>query len=486
MAINLIAPFVPVKGNIVTMTNWLPELERFPGPRYAAIAQALAEAIGEGDLAPGDRLPPQRDLAWKLGVTVGTVTRGYSEAERRGLVKGEVGRGTYVRPTGAVESWMMRGGEEDGVGDDGGIIDMNFILPTPSSELDTFGATLTALGQQPEILDTLGYHPHIGRRRHREAGSSWLARSRLEVPAERIALVAGAHHGIVTALAAIARPGERILTEVLTYPGLQAAARLLGLRLEAVALDDEGLLPEALDAACRHGEARGVYFVPKLQNPTTATMSEARRQEIAAVCRRHALPFIEDDLFGLLDAETPTPVTALAPELGHYVTSLSKTVSPGLRIGYVAAPASSMDRLSQAVRSTCWMATPLTGEIASRWIGDGTADRILISLRAEAAKRRAAALEILAPWRPRCPEGSLHLWLELPEPWRAGEFASDALSRGVRITPSDTFAVGRAAELQAVRIGLGPARGGEALAKGLKVIAELLREGPKAPYSGIM
>ena len=464
------------------MTTWLPDLERYPGPRYAAIAQALAQAIGEGALVPGDRLPPQRDLAWKLGVTVGTVTRGYSEAERRGLVKGEVGRGTYVRPTGAVENWMMRGGEEDAAG----VVDMNFILPTPSSELESFGATLTALGQQPDILETLGYQPHIGRKRHRDAGSDWLARSGLEVPAERIALVSGAHHGIVAALAAIARPGERILTEALTYPGLQAAARLLGLRLEPVALDEEGLLPEALDAACRNGEARGVYFVPKLQNPTTATMSEARRREIAAVCRRHALPFIEDDLFGLLDAETPTPVTTLAPELGHYVTSLSKTVSPGLRIGYVAAPAASMDRLSQAVRSTCWMATPLTGEIASRWIGDGTADRILVSLRAEAEKRRRAALEILAPWQPLCPEGSLHLWLHLPEPWRAGAFAAEALSRGARITPSDTFAVGRAAEVQAVRIGLGPARGAEALEKGLGVIAGLLREGPKEPYSDIM
>ncbi|MEX0922782.1 MAG: PLP-dependent aminotransferase family protein [Rhodovibrionaceae bacterium] len=464
------------------MTNWLPDLERFPGPRYAAIAQALAQAISDGELTSGDRLPPQRDLAWKLGVTVGTVTRGYSEAERRGLVKGEVGRGTYIRPTGAVENWMMRGGEEDS----SGIIDMNFILPTPNSELESFGATLTALGQQPDILETLGYQPHIGRRSHREAGSAWLARSGLAVPAERIALVSGAHHGIVAALAAIARPGERILTEALTYPGLQAAARLLGLRLEPVAIDEEGLVPEALEAACRNGEARGLYFVPKLQNPTTATMSEQRRRDVAAVARRHSLPFVEDDLFGLLDAETPTPVTSLAPELGHYVTSLSKTVSPGLRIGYVAAPAASMDRLSQAVRSTCWMATPLTGEIASRWIGDGTADRILVSLRAEAERRRQAALEVLAPWLPLCPLGSLHLWLKLPEPWRAGEFAAEALARGVRLTPSDTFAVGRTAELQAVRIGLGSPRGSQALEQGLNSIAQILREGPKQPYSGIM
>lgn len=464
------------------MTTWLPDLDRFSGPRYAAIAQSVAEAIGDGTLAPGDRLPPQRDLAWKLGVTVGTVTRGYSEAERRGLVKGEVGRGTYVRPTGVMESWMMRGGEEE-IGE---LIDMNFILPTASSELEIFGATLTSLGQQPDIMETLGYQPHIGRLSHRQAGAQWLARSGLEMPAERIALVAGAHHGIVAALSAIARPGERILTEALTYPGLQAAARLLGLRLEPVAIDEQGLVPEALDVACRNGEARGVYFVPKLQNPTTGTMSEARRAEIAEVCRHHALPFIEDDLFGLLDAETPTPVTTLAPEFGHYVTSLSKTVSPGLRVGYVAAPASSMDRLSQAVRSTCWMATPLTGEIASRWICDGTADRILTSLRAEAEKRRRAALEILGPWQPRCPVGSLHLWLSLPEPWRAGEFAAQALARGVRITPSDTFAVGRASEIEAVRVGLGPPRGAAAFDQGLKTIAQLLRDGPQEPYSGIM
>ncbi len=464
------------------MTTWLPDLASFPGPRYAAIAQAVAQGISEGTLTPGDRLPPQRDLAWKLGVTVGTVTRGYSEAERRGLVKGEVGRGTYVRPTGAVETWMMRGGEEDA----SSIIDMNFILPTPSSELETFGATLTAMGQQQDILDTLGYQPHIGKRSHREAGSAWLARSRLEVPPERIALVAGAHHGIVAALAAIARPGDRILTEALTYPGLQAAARLLGLRLEPLPIDAEGLLPEPLDAACRHAEARGLYFVPKLQNPTTATMSEARRAAIAAVARRHALPFVEDDLFGLLDEATPTPVTSLAPELGHYVTSLSKTVSPGLRVGYVAAPASSMDRLSQAVRSTCWMATPLTGEIATRWITDGTADRILASLRSEAELRRQAALDILGPWQPLCPLGSLHLWLPLPPPWRAGEFAAEALARGVRLTPSDTFAVGRGAEQQAVRIGLGPPRGAKALNQGLQVVAQILENGPRESYADIM
>lgn len=464
------------------MTNWLPSVADRPGPRYIAIADAMSADVAAKRLKAGDRLPPHRDLAWKLGVTVGTVSRAYAEATRRGLINGEVGRGTYIRALETAEDqWLANAPVEDS-----GVIDLGFSFPPPGDAGLAIGPALEKLAVNPRTASLLGYQPHAGLASHRAAGADWLALGGLEVPAERLVITSGAHHGIIVALAALLRPGDRLLTEALTYPGIQPVARMLGLRLESVASDDQGLLPDALEAACRTTEFKALYCVPTLQNPTTRTIPEDRRRAIAAIAERHNIAILEDDIFGLLTDDRPPPISHFAPDHGFYITSLSKTVAPGLRTGFVAGPERSVGRLAGAVRATCWMAPPLTAEIATGWIRDGTAERILKSNRQELEKRRQLALDVLGSWDAACPQGSLHVWLHLPDPWRATDFVAEAARRGVIVTSAERFAISRRDVPHAVRICLGPPAQHEILKIALDRLAEILCQGPPDSLDSIV
>ncbi len=461
------------------MTKWQPDLQSHAGPRYMAIAEALAEDINEGALKAGDRLPTHRDLAWDLGVTVGTVSRAYAEAERRGLISGEVGRGTFVRNPGTAERLLLTSDEEsEGQGD----ILMNFAFPPPCGQEQYYGAALDSLAKDPDLATLFDYHPHAGLARHRAAGAAWLARSGVEVEPRHVVLTAGAQNAIAVSLASLTQPGDRLLCEQLVYAGVQPLARHYGLRLEGVALDEEGLCPDALEAACQGNGIAALYCVPTYQNPTTATMSEARRREIVAVAERHDLTIIEDDIFGLLAEQRMTPLKALAPERVLFLTSLSKSVAPALRVGFLAGPTRMTDRLSAAMRAICWMAPPLTGEIAARWIEDGTADEMLQAHRREADARLALAHEILGPWSPLGPPGAISIWLTLPEPWRSADFAAEAQRRSVIVTPAEACTVGRQTVTHAVKISLGPPRTRARLKEGLKRLAAILRAGPRESF----
>ncbi|MEE8536016.1 MAG: PLP-dependent aminotransferase family protein [Kiloniellales bacterium] len=465
------------------MTNWLPDLSQWPAPRYVAIADALAAEVAAGRFKAGDRLPTHRDLAWRLGVTVGTVSRAYAEAERRGLVGGEVGRGTFVRGLETSDSVFHYGHSEL----QAETIDLGIAAPPAGLAERFLGTTLEALARDPRAAALLAYQPAAGRPEHRAAGAEWLARRGYPVPPDRIVVTNGGNHGVIVALAATTRPGDRVLTESLSYALIRPIARMLGLRLEGVAADEQGLRPEAVAAACRKGDVTALYCIPTLQNPTTAVMPEARRSALAEVARRHDFAILEDDIFARLVEPLPPTIARLVPERGFYITSLSKTLAPGLRVGYVAGPAAAGDRLAGALRTTCMMASPIPAEIAARWIGDGSAERLLAGNRRELTRRRELALEILDAWQIAGPVGSLFLWLHLPAPWRAAEFAAEARRRGVEIAPADAFAVDRGtAPANAVRIGLGPPRDRDRLAQALERLAEMLRGGPDESIASIV
>ena len=310
------------------------------------------------------------------------------------------------------------------------------------------------------------------------ATSAWLAGGGLEVAAERIVVTAGAQHGVLAALATLTRPGDRIGTEAVTYPGIKLVARMLGLRMEGLAMDAHGLLPDALEAACKTNDVKALYCIPTLQNPTTATLPEERRRAIANIAARHRLAIVEDDIMRRLSDDTSTPIAGLAPDLTTYVTSLSKTVAPGLRMGFLAGPEGTTERLAAAVRTTCWMTTPLTAEIGARWIRDGTAERIRDARRREALGRRQLALDILGGWDVVSAPASLHLWLHLPEPWRANDFVAEARQRGAAISSAEVFAVGRRDLPHAVRVCFCAPPDRESLEQGLRALADLLEDGP--------
>lgn len=452
------------------MTIWMPRLEGRSGPRYRAIADSLGDDIASGRLAPGARLPTHRWLADQLGVTVGTVTRAYLEAARRGLLTGEVGRGTFVKPAPA----------DPGIAEDA-TVDLAHNHP-PLPPIGPLGSvlqrTLGAISQRADLASLLGYPVDGGKSSHREAGAEWIGRTGLRAAPDGVVVCAGSQHALTTVLATALRPGDVLLTEAVTYPGLKALANLLHLRLEGVPLDRDGVLPDALAEACRRSGARALYVVPTIQNPTTSVMSAARREQVAEIARAHGITVIEDDIHALMAAQRPLPIAAFAPERTFYLTSVSKTLAPGLRVGYILGPAAESSRLAAAVRATTYGAAPLTAEVVTSWIRDGTADALLEARRTEAAARQAIAAEVLAGSEYDAHPAGYHLWLHLPEPWRSESFAVEAARHGVAVMPAEAFVVGRAAAPHAIRLALGAPRSREVLARGLRVVAETLRGAP--------
>jgi len=453
------------------MTNWIPDIKDRIGPLYRVIADALGDDVAAGRLPPGTRLPTHRDLAFRLGVTVGTVTRAYAEAEKRGLIGGEVGRGTFVQgqtapPAADTPDWPVRVAPS--------AVMLTTILPEQNDAARALSTTLAELATSNDLASLVGYAPHAGSESHRRAAVEWMERRhRLRASPDDVLLATGAQNATAVALAALTRPGDVILTERLTNYGLKVLCPTLGLHLEGVAMDEEGLAPDAFDAACRRWGPKALYTVPTLHNPTAIVTPTERRREIVAIARRYDVTIMEDDVFGFL-VDDATPYHALASDITVYITSLSKSVIAGLRVGYIAAPSALVSRMEATARALHYSIPALPLEVASRWIADGTADRLADHQVEEARVRQQLARRILPPEATLGDANAQHLWLELPDPWRNDEFVLEARRRAVQILPADTFVLGRAGAPHAVRLSLCTPESRGELERGLRVLASVL------------
>lgn len=455
------------------MTIWIPEIVENSGPIYLAIADALANDVARGRLEARTRLPTHRDLAYRLGVTVGTITRAYAEAERRGLVYGEVGRGTFVRGqvTGDATHFIP------GVEPPSDRIDLTLNFAFGAQRDQAIARTMAEFSRRPDLSRYLGYLPHRGMLEHRSAAAQWLGRLGLETTAEQIIVTAGGQHGMMTVFSALCRPGDVVLCEQLTYAGMKALANHLELRLHGVAIDEHGLVPAAFDAAIRATHGRIAYVQPTMQNPTGRLMPEERRREIAAVARQHGVVIVEDDVYGPLTSRRVPQIASIAPETTIYLTSTSKCMAPGLRIGYLAAPLPLIERLGLPVRATVWMAPPIEAEIARQWMSDGTVDRIVEELRIESIERQSMASNILGI-NASGYDGCFLIWLPLPRGWRVSEFVAECGRQGVDISGADSFAVEPLPIPDAVRLCVGAPPTRAVLEKGLHVVRSVLQSAP--------
>ncbi len=412
---------------------WIPDLDGRNPVRYLAIVEALAEAIAGGALRPGDRLPTHRDLAWTLGVNVSTVTQAYREAARRHLVAGEVGRGTYVLADSREATLFALGGEAVET-----MVDLSTNRPALDPDDTDLADALRGLLDGPGAAALQGYPAPALLRRAQVAGAAWLARRGLELRPASVVPCAGAQQALLAALLALCRPGDPVLVEEVTFPGIRAVARQLDLRLVGVAMDGEGVLPEALERAARASGARVAVLVPVLQNPTGAVMGHARRAEVAEAAGRSGLTLVEDDVYGGL-ADMP-PLAALCPGRAVLVSSLSKTVAPGLRFGFVAGGAPAMSAVASETHATVWQMSPIALELGCRWIEDGTAFARSGRQRAEVEARWRLALGVLGRPAGRG-QPSPHLWLPVQGCPEAA--AERCRAEGAEVAPGTLFAAGR-------------------------------------------
>ncbi|MDK8307376.1 PLP-dependent aminotransferase family protein [Corynebacterium imitans] len=428
-----------------TRSTWHPWIEDGgTAALHERLAGALESDILRGEIAPGARLPAHRDLARRLGISVGTVTRAYMNLERRGLVTGEHGRGTFVAAPDC-----PRDGTE--------LIDLSVNVPPPMLAARKLASTLTALPQLVSTTDLSTYSDPLGILRHRQAIATWLSTQGMPVTAERVLITHGAQHALAVAFAAAGEPRGVVITEAHTYPGALESVRQTGKQLISVRTDDHGVIPDVLADVLRSTQdapSRIVYLTPTLHNPFGYVMDQRRRTSIVDVCRKYDATIIEDDVYSVFRAAQTTPLATLAPERTWYVNGFSKSLSPGLRVGTLVSPENNQLQGRAVLQATTLGVSPLMAELVARWISDGTAADIAIALRAESEERLDLAGSMLADRIPFLPSGGFHLWLPMPRA-QAEETAHLAAREGILVTPPTATLTDPSSEESGLRVCIG-------------------------------
>ncbi|MYZ48071.1 PLP-dependent aminotransferase family protein [Propylenella binzhouense] len=467
------------------MTTWCPDLSAGTGPLYVRLADLIERDIDSGRLTAGAKLPPQRNLAFDLGVTIGTVSRAYALAHERGLVSGEVGRGTYVRqrrtpdfPAAAASAPEMPAIAPGHAG------------PQPALRLDSTAAP--EIGVAPvlerisaeicrEAPDGVTSYIRTIPTAWLEAGARWLGRDGWHPDPASIVPSQGAHAAIMSVIAATTMPGDRIAFEPLTYASIARSAALSGRRASLVAADAEGVVPDDLERVCAQQHPKVLFLMPAPQNPTLAMMGEERRRAIAEIARRHQLWIIEDAVYGVLLQDGVPPIASIAPERVFHVGSLSKAVAAGLRGGWVACPPNFAGRVTMAHKMITGGKPFLMSELVARLVNSGLAFELAAATRADIARRVALARETFAGLDVRLHDAAPFLWLTLPEPWLSGTFKNAAAAEGILIDEEDEYKPARSdIAYHGVRVGFSTVPAFDHLATGFRILRRLVDQGPSA------
>ena len=441
---------------------------------YTELADAIVADIRAGRLRPGDRLPPQREFAFSRGIAISTAQRVYAELSRRGVVSGEVGRGTFVRLATPARR-LVALAEPTSLRID---LDLNF--PTvPEQEALLSGSLAELMRRHEEWQRAFVPAGAYGTRSLRSTAAAFLFHGRMSSVADRLLFAGSGKQAIAAALAATVRPGEVLGVESLTYPFIRTIAQQLGIRLFPLPLDDEGIVPDALIEAHRDAGVNAVYLQPTLHNPLGATMSSVRTAVIAEILLKDKILAIEDAIYAFLDEGAPR-LHSLLPDDVVLIDGLSKRLAPGLTLGVIAAPRRLREDISRALHTGAWVAPSLAQTVCGRWMADGTATKIVEAKRVDAVARQALARQWLGRFGLIGNSHAYHCWLPLPSPWRADAFVAAAARHNIAVTPASSFAVTPGHVPNAVRLALS-APPTDILSEALEKLASILDGGCDAP-----
>lgn len=416
--------------------------------RYIRLADMVSKAIQEGKLSPGTKLPTHRAFAEQFSVALATATRAYGELERRGMIVGEAGRGTFVRDLGLPPALGVRQTASDG------LIDLVFNMPGDAADATMLRAGLRRLAATGDLEAMLRYQPHGGRTHERRIIAESLVPTLGLIDAECLFITSGGQHGLATIALGLFRRGDRIATDALTYPGFKSIAALQGLDLVPIEGSRGVMDPDDLERQCRARKLRAVYLMPTVHNPLGSVMDEATRLRLVEVARAHDLLLIEDAAYAFLEPDPPPSLIALAPERTVYVGSFSKSLATGLRLGYLIGPAIHTDRLLEAIRATTWNAPALISGLVSGWVKDGTLANSEETRRRDGAERQRVCRTVFDGRSILSHRNAGFAWLPLEKGVRAEPIVTRLKDHGISASGAEPFAT-TVAVPQALRLAFG-------------------------------
>lgn len=463
------------------MTSWFPDVSAGSGPLYIRLADQIEGDIAQGVLSAGAKLPPQRNLAFDIGVTVGTVGRAYSILRQRGLVSGVIGRGTFVlgrdngQPGPALRAPEELARSWDAVVAPG-------MLPLDNTAAPDLGQAAAVGKLAVEVTrdhsDKIAGYTRRLPQSWLEAGSRWLSAGRWKPEPASIVPTLGSHAALLAVIAAVTAPGDKVAFEQLTYSSIARSANLIGRRSVVMDADEAGVVPEDFERLCAQQHPTVAFLIPSLQNPTLAIMPEARRREIVEIARKHSVWLIEDAVYAALLDDQPVSLAELAPERTFHVGSLSKSVAAGVRGGWVACPPHFAPRVLTAHKMVTGGLPFLLAEVAARLVLSGAADALRQSVRTEIAARVGLARSSFTGYDFGSHERAPFLWMRLPEPWLSTTFKQAAANEGVLIDDEDEFKCGRTDQsFHRIRVGLTAPAVRQELVDGLAKLRSLLDSG---------
>jgi DNA-binding transcriptional MocR family regulator len=451
----------------------LRRLERRDGQSLTGslVAMFLA-AIESGELAPGAKLPPTRTLAALAGVNQLTASRCYRRLQAMGAVVSEVGRGTFVRTAVAAghnaagpgdTSWQSyvlapeRVPEGDRmVGEmarhveDSAVIPLSAGYPSPDMlPVDALlDATVSAVTRRG--AGAFQYCPIEGVGELRRELAELGRRRGLDDDPDAIVVTTGARQALTLAARATLRPGDKVACESPSFMGVIEALRTAGAEVFPVPVDDRGLDVDALEALLRRHEIRLLATQTRLHNPTGADLAPERRARLVELARRHGFFILEDGVYGDLrfEGHDPGPLRALAPAHVIYVDSMSKTLGPGLRAGWVAASGPVLDRVIAEKRRDDIHSATLTQLATAGFLASGRYPAQLVRARELYRVRRDVMVEALERElgdlahfvRPR---GGGHVWVTLRRAVDDAQLYRESLAAGVSFVPGPAMLVER-------------------------------------------
>jgi DNA-binding transcriptional MocR family regulator len=430
---------------------------------YRMIADDLAEAIKAGRMKPGEKLLPQREFAYQHHVAASTAGRVYGELRRRGLVSGEVGRGTFVKRSPSPSNAALLDIRES-------TVNLELVYPLLDDHRPILSAAVADLAASPAFVDALAPIGATPSPAARNIAARFLSQQGWSPQPSQILFAGNGKQAIAAALSALAPPGSRIGIEALTYPVVKYLASQLRIELVPIDIDDQGMSARALDKVLARGRLAAVYVQPSIHNPTAATMSVERRKAVADVLKARGVTAIEDGVYRFLVDEIP--LAAFAPNYVILIDSLSKRLAAGLGLGLIACPDRLVRDLASSIRRGVWMPVGLPLANGLHWMASDTLPEFVAQKRRDAQLRQRIARSALKALNPAGDERAYHLWLRLPDHWRAESFVAAALRRGIALTPGSAFAAQSGHAPNCVRVALAsPAP--PVLRRALEDVAEL-------------